>query len=80
MSVLSWTAIAVALAAFVGAFFALPGRWFCGLFSLSCMLGGADAVYRELTAWAFAFLVCGLLFAGAAAHAVYTDARGPGRR
>ncbi|WP_262059721.1 hypothetical protein [Streptomyces sp. STR69] len=80
MSLLSWAAIAVALAAFIGAFFALPDRWFCGLLALACMLGGADSVYRELTMWAIAFLICGVLFSGAAAHAVYADARGRRQR
>jgi hypothetical protein len=80
MPLLSWAAIAAALAAMIGLFFKLPDRWFCGLLSLACMLGAADAVIRELTTWTIAFLTCGVLLAGAGAHAVYADARSRGHR
>jgi len=80
MSPLSRIALVIALAAVVGLFFDLPDRWFCGLLSLACMLGAADAVYRELTVWAVAFLTTGVMLAGAAVHAVYADARGRRQR
>jgi hypothetical protein len=69
MSLLTIIAIAVALAAVLGAVFGLPDSWFCGLLTLACMLGGTDAAYRERTIWAVAFLLSGALFAGVGLHA-----------
>ena len=80
MSLLSWAAITAALAAMIGLFLHMPDRWFCGLLSLACMLGGADAVVRDLTTWTIAFFISGVLLAGAGAHAVYAEARSRGRR
>jgi hypothetical protein len=75
MHILSLIAIAVALAAVIGLCAGLPDRWFCALLALACLLGGADAVRRDLTLWAFSFLVSGAMFAGASVHAVYTAGR-----
>ncbi|MGW0993489.1 hypothetical protein [Streptomyces sp. NPDC002520] len=75
MSTLTVIAIAVALAAVVGLCLGLPDCWFCALLALACLLGGADAVYRGLTLWAFAFLLSGAMLAGASVHAVYTASR-----
>ncbi|MFI1767480.1 hypothetical protein ACH41H_36275 [Streptomyces sp. NPDC020800] len=75
MSTLSLIAFGTALAAVIGLAFDLPDRWFCALLALASLLGGADAVLRGLPLWAFAFLITGAMFAGAAAHAVYTAGR-----
>ncbi|EST24508.1 hypothetical protein [Streptomyces roseochromogenus] len=75
MSTLSILAIAVGVLAVIGLGFGLPDRWFCALLALACLIGGADAAYRELTLWAFAFFASGAMFAGASVHAIYTARR-----
>lgn len=75
MSTLSLVAIGIALLAVVGLCFNLPDCWFCALLALASLIGGADAAHRELTLWAFAFLVSGAMFAGASVHAIYTASR-----
>ncbi|MGV4984553.1 hypothetical protein ACVB8X_14120 [Streptomyces sp. NRAIS4] len=75
MSTLSLIAICVAVAAVIGLCLGLPDRWFCALLALACLLGGADAVYRDLTVWALVFLMSGAMFAGASVHAVCTASR-----
>lgn len=75
MSPLSWTAVAVALTAVLGLGLGLPDRWFCALLAFACLLGSADAAYRELGVWAVTFLFTGLMLTGAAAHAAYTAGR-----
>ncbi|MFD1656953.1 hypothetical protein ACFSL4_01560 [Streptomyces caeni] len=75
MSTLSIIAIAVALLAVVGLCLGLADSWFCGLLALSCLLGAADAAYRELRLWALAFLTVGTLLAGAGLHAAYAAGR-----
>lgn len=70
MSTLALVALGVALAAVAGLGFGLPDRWFCALLSLACLLGGADAAYRETQPWPVILLLSGALFAGASAHDV----------
>lgn len=75
MSLLAIAAFTVAIGAVIGLAFTLPDRWFCGLLSLACMLGSADATYHEVTPWAIALLTMGVAFAGAAVHGAVTTGR-----
>ncbi|MGP4085450.1 hypothetical protein [Streptomyces sp. KR55] len=75
MSLLSWAAIAVGVIAVIAMGFGLPDSWFCALLALTCMLGGADAAYRELKVWAVAFLTGGLVFTAAAVWSALRSGR-----
>jgi hypothetical protein len=75
MSTLMMAAFAIGTAALIGLAVGLPDSWFCGLLALACVLGGADAAYREVSNYAFGLLVCAALFAGASLHAVIAAAR-----
>ncbi|WP_432169109.1 hypothetical protein [Streptomyces sp. 1222.5] len=75
MSTLTMIAFGIALAAVVGLCLGLPDQWFCGLLALACLLGGVDAVLRDLRAWALAFLASGAMLSGAAVYAAITSGR-----
>lgn len=73
MTTLNLIAIGIALAAVAGLCAGLPDSWFCALLALSCLIGGADAAYRDLQPWPVVLLLAGALFTGAAVHAVIRD-------
>ncbi|GAB2714702.1 hypothetical protein [Streptomyces bullii] len=73
MSPLSWAALTVGIVAVLALGINLPDPWFLALLSLACMLGAADAAYRELTVWAVVFLTSGLLLAVGALRTALRD-------
>ncbi|SHI65979.1 hypothetical protein [Streptomyces sp. 3214.6] len=75
MSTLMMAAFAVGTPALIGLAFGLPDAWFCGLLALACVLGGADAAYREQTNYALGLLICAAMFSGGALHALIAAGR-----
>ncbi|MFJ2719420.1 hypothetical protein [Streptomyces sp. NPDC087437] len=70
-------ATGIGLAAVIGLCFHLPDHWFFTLLALACLLGSADASYRDLKLHAVLLLIAGAVCTGAAAHAAHTASRSP---
>ncbi|MFJ4735233.1 hypothetical protein ACIP6V_23665 [Streptomyces sp. NPDC088770] len=75
MSTPTLIAIGLALAAVIGLCFHMPDRWFFTLLALACLLGSADAAYRDRKLDTVLLLIGGAVCTGAAAHAAHTASR-----
>jgi hypothetical protein len=75
MSLLTWAALAVGILAMLGLAIGLADSWFFALLAMACLLGSADAAYRELRLWAIAFLALGAVFTTASGRAIYITSR-----